>query len=163
MTTRFTRRNVSRRTLTTTLALVLLGTAVAAAAEDASPRRLTATRNSYPHPSPDGSKVVFHSDRTGRSQIYVVDIDGGDVRQLTDLPGDSETPKWSPDGSKIVFANSVEGDSDILVMDADGANPRRVTSGPPDDSHPHWFPDGGRIVFNSSRTTPDPEAEWSRQ
>ena len=145
--------------------IVGLGLAAAAAtAGAAAPQRLTPVQSSYPHPSPDGSKVVFQSNRTGSWQIFVVGTDGTGLRQLTDLPGDNQTPKWSPDGTRIVFAASTgEGPSDILVMNADGSGVRRLVDHPADDGHPHWFPDGTRVVFNSSRTTPDPTAEWGQQ
>ena len=135
-------------------------------AEPAAPpalRWLAGVRSSYPHPSPDGSRVVFQSDRTGRWEIFVAGVGGTGLRQLTDRPGDNVTPKWSPDGTRIVFAASPEGQSDVFVMSADGSAVRRLTDHPGDDSHPQWFPDGSRIVFNSSRTTPDPAADWARQ
>jgi TolB protein len=125
--------------------------------------RLTNVVSSYPHPSPDGSRIAFHSNRTGRSEIFVMDADGGGLRQLTDGPGESVTPAWSPDGGRIAFAVTVDDNSDIYLMDASGADRRRLTEHPGDDSHPHWSADGRRIIFNSARTTPDLAAEWSRQ
>ena len=128
------------------------------------PRQLTSIQNSYPSPSPDGSQVVFQSNRTGRWELFVMGADGGDVRQLTNAPGDNVTPKWSPDGRRIVFAAERRpGDSEIYVMDADGRNARALSPAPGDDSHPSWSPDGARILFNSARNTPDLAADWSRQ
>lgn len=149
------------------LASTLLGLLCAgpAAAQGAAPpsKRLTSVVDGYPHPSPDGRRVAFQSNRTGRWEIYVMNADGSGVAQLTDAPGDNVTPKWSPDGTRIVFAASPGGNSDVFVMNADGTGRRRLTDHPGDDSHPHWSADGARIVFNSARATPDPAAEWSRQ
>ena len=129
-----------------------------------SPRQLTSVQNSYPSASPDGSHIVFQSNRTGRWELFVMRADGTDLRQLTDTPGDNVTPKWSPDGRRIVFAaERTPGDSEIYVMNADGRNVRALSPAPGDDSHPGWSPDGTRVIFNSARNTPDPAADWSRQ
>jgi TolB protein len=118
------------------------------------PRRLTKIVNSYPAPSPDGSRVVFQSNRTGVFQIYSMKADGSDVRQLTNLPDDSYGPSYSPDGKLVAFAHGSNGKSDVYVMEADGSRVHALTTDGLDNSHPHWSPDGRRIVFNSSRTTP---------
>ena len=124
--------------------------------------RLTNTINAYPHPSPDGSRVVFQSNRTGTPQIYVMDIDGGNIVQLTDEPLGAETPKWSPDGLTILFASYVgEDNNDLFVMNADGSDLRQLTKSPGYDGHASWSADGTRIIFNSDRTTPDLNVGWS--
>ncbi len=128
------------------LCLVL---AQVASAQDAMP--VTGVIDAYPSVSPDGTRVLFHSDRSGTNQVYVVNADGSGLKKLTDHPGGSLTPKWSPDGN-------------IWLMDADGGNPRVLVATPGDDSHPQWTPDGTRIVFNSSRpapgTSPDKAEFW---
>jgi Tol biopolymer transport system component len=152
--------------------LIVLGAALAAAAHtslrSAEPIRLTHIVNSYPAGSPDGSTIVFQSNRTGRFQIYTMNIDGGAVRQLTDREGDNGGPSYSPDGQHILFASWRDaangGGCDVYVMSADGGNVRRLTQDGMDNSHPHWSADGARIIFNSSRTTPaadrtDPKKE----
>ena len=73
-----------------------------------------------PSISPDGTQVAFTSDRSGNTNIYVMDIDGTDVTQLTTDPHDDLQPAWSPDGTKIAFHSNRDGDFDILVMNADG-------------------------------------------
>jgi TolB protein len=118
------------------------------------PRRLTKIINSYPAPSPDGSRVAFQSNRTGVFQIYSMKADGSDVRQLTTLRDDSYGPSYSPDGKLITFAHGSGGKSDVYLMAIDGSGARSLTTDGLDNSHPHWWPDGRRIVFNSSRTTP---------
>jgi TolB protein len=127
-------------------------------------RRITNVKDAYPMPSPDGSRVLFQSDRTGDWEIYTMKPDGTDRVRLTNVAGADVTPIWSPDGGRIVFASEREDpDSDIYVMNADGSGQRRLTRQPGDDSHPHWSPDGLRIVFNSARATPDLSADWSKQ
>jgi TolB protein len=118
------------------------------------PQRLTKIINSYPAPSPDGSRVAFQSNRTGVFQIYSMKADGSDVRQLTNLQDDSYGPSYSPDGKLIAFAHGGGGKSDVYLMAIDGSAVHPLTSDGLDNSHPHWSPDGRRVVFNSSRTTP---------
>lgn len=149
-----------------TAGLMLFGNLVAVWAQKPlvlAPQRLTSVINSYPNPSPDGKRVLFQSNRTGRWEIYVMNADGSDPTQLTDRAGDNVTPVWSPDGKRIALAASPGGNSDIYVMNADGSEWKRLTDHPGDDSHPHWSADGSRIVFNSPRTTPDLTADWSSQ
>ncbi len=130
------------------------GQGYAPASGTTGPRRLTKIINSYPAPSPDGSRVVFQSNRTGAFQIYSMKADGSDVRQLTSLQDDSYGPSYSPDGKLITFAHGSGGKSDVYLMALDGSGAHRLTTDGLDNSHPHWSPDGRRIVFNSSRTTP---------
>jgi TolB protein len=145
-------------------------TALAALLLAAAPVSLTAVRDGYPNLSPDGSKLVFHSNRLGTA-IWIADADGSNARVLYDGRGEGEepgTPVWSPDGRRIAFAMKPAGaadenESEVYVMDADGRNVRRLTRTPGDDSHPHWSADGRRIFFNSARATPDLKAPWSRQ
>ncbi len=144
--------------------LLFAATTAAVALQLGPARRITNVKDAYPTPSPDGSRVLFQSDRTGDWEIYTMKPDGSDRVRLTNVQGADVTPIWSPDGKRIVFASEREDpDSDIYVMNADGSGQRRLTRQPGDDSHPHWSPDGARIVFNSARATPDLSADWSKQ
>ncbi|HYZ61105.1 MAG TPA: hypothetical protein VE650_01525 [Acetobacteraceae bacterium] len=99
--------------------------------------------------SPDGSRLLFTTyclfgncgqPATG-AQLFTVKPNGHRLRQLTHLPGNSETPAWSPDGEKIVFArnHAVGREGDIYTMNADGTNVRRLTHEPELDAHqPDW-------------------------
>jgi TolB protein len=129
----------------------------AAAAPAAGVRRLTNVINSYPSPSPDGKRVVFQSNRTGRFGIYVMDADGKNISAITRDPDEFVGPSWSPDGKWIALVSTEGGptrNSDIYILRPDGSGLRRLTTDPADDSHAHWSADGKRIFFNSSRTTP---------
>ena len=61
------------------------------------------SRNHSPRWSPDGQSVAFVSDRSGKGQIYVLAVNGGEARQLTKCPNGATNPVWSPDGTKIAF------------------------------------------------------------
>lgn len=116
------------------------------------------TVNIFPAWSPDGSKIVFVRATPAEEgiedlDIFVMDVDGGNVTQLTDTPdADEWVPTWSPDGSKIVYDYSKgRRGGDIYVIDADGSNPRALTTHADNDTNPAWSPDGTQIVFNSNR------------
>jgi Tol biopolymer transport system component len=126
------------------------------------PTRLTNIINSYPSASPDGRHIAFASTRSGEPQIFVMNANGSEVKQLTWDRGGNVTPAWSPDGAMIAFASTEQrdGSAEIYVMNADGSHQRRLTNHPADDSHPHWSPDSQRIIFSSSRTTSPGGPEW---
>jgi Tol biopolymer transport system component len=132
-------------------------------------RRLTdqGSNDNEPSWSPDGSQIVFYSNRlAGRLNIFRINADGSGMAPLTDstLPVNSWSPCWSPDGSKIAFVSDRDGPrkAEIWVMNADGSNLQKLTtnvqlgadsSGPfySMDQNPAWAPDGTKIAFWSTR------------
>lgn len=108
--------------------------------------------DAFPSFSPDGSRIVFQSDRTGTGEIYVMDADGSNEVLLSDFdddPRDDYTPTWSPDGERIAFVRGEippGGAGELWVMDADGSNAHALPGVPPVD-FPSWSPDGTRIAF----------------
>lgn len=129
---------------------------------ESEPVNLTAHRgvDADPAISPDGSRIAFRSERGGTSDIYVMDRDGSDVRQVT-RGMDAWSPDWSPDGRTLVFSAIVSDpeaevyDSELFTLDltVENAEPVRLTHDPGMDTHPDWSPDGSRIVFASSRAS----------
>ena len=110
----------------------------------------------YAEWSPLGNKITFvklNPNDWGNMDIFVIDVDGGNVTQLTDTDNGTEwVPTWSPDGAKIVYDFTPEGrEGDIYVMDADGTDSERLTTDPANDTGPVWSPDGAQIVFVSTR------------
>ncbi|MFW6079302.1 MAG: Ig-like domain-containing protein [Gemmatimonadota bacterium] len=87
--------------------------------------------------------------------IDLVNVDGTDVRPVTDPSLDARRPTWSPDGTRIAFARIPDGEtaSDIYIVDADGdgADAVALTTDPARDDFPAWSPDGTRIAFTSLR------------
>jgi Tol biopolymer transport system component len=118
-----------------------------------SPQKLIAsTYSDYsPQFSPDGKKISFMSDRSGKQEIWVCDSDGSHVTQLTFLDGPlvGYVPEWSPDGQELVFELDQAGHRDIWTVNADGGTLSRVTSGSLNANNPNWSRDGRWVLFDT--------------
>lgn len=105
-----------------------------------------------PSLSPDGRKLLF--DRYGASDppshdLFVRDLESGELTPVAPHPGYDSDARWSPDGSHIAFHSDRHGseryDTDVYVVRADGSELRRLTR--QGGSYPAWSPDGSRIVY----------------
>ncbi|MBI4904428.1 MAG: serine/threonine-protein kinase [Acidobacteria bacterium] len=106
-----------------------------------------------PRYSPDGTRIVFASNRSGSLEIWVADSTGENPIQLTTFNGPpTGSPMWSPDGKFIVFDSRPAGNPDIYVIPSDGGQPRRLTSDVTQEILPSWSRDGKWIYFASNRT-----------
>ena len=111
--------------------------------------------------SPDGRSLAFVSTRgAGSTDIHLLDLQSGEVRNLTETPGGDYRPSWSPDGRMLAFSSDRGKpprisagrwehlhEPSLYVMDADGENVRRLTAGDQLAGSPKWSPDGRSIVF----------------
>ncbi|MCE9562670.1 MAG: S9 family peptidase [Planctomycetes bacterium] len=64
-------------------------------------------KDTSPHWSPDGKKILFDSTRSGSPQLWVISAEGGEPKQLTEISTGANTGIWSPDGAHIAFVSSV--------------------------------------------------------
>jgi hypothetical protein len=74
----------------------------------------------HPDWSPDGEQIVFESDRSGISQIYIMNADGSGPKALTAGPDWNTEPKWSPDGNWIAYHCRQGGETNICVVSPEG-------------------------------------------
>ena len=115
----------------------------------------SSTNDFDPQLSPDGTKVAFATDRSGRGrEIWTASLDGTSARALMPATGrELGSPRWSPDGHWIVFDGvNDEGNWDIYSVDAAGGQARRLTSHPGFENFPSWSRDGRWIYFRSMRS-----------
>ena len=125
--------------------------------------------------SADGSKIVYRGRviepgtelddfrslldrglwRPTALEIFVMDADGGDRRQVTDLGGANFGPFFHPDGERIIFSSNFhdpEGRNfDLFIINEDGTGLERITFNGTFDGFPMFSPDGAHLVFASNR------------
>jgi TolB protein len=117
-------------------------------------------RNRAPVWSPDGTQIAFRSSRDGDSEIFVVDYDGSDLRQITDNDYDDAFPTWAPDSSRIAFAGEAGDDFEIFVASVEGGDPVQITDNDFDDFFPVWSPADETVAFVSDRSRPTPNFDF---
>lgn len=89
--------------------------------------------------------------------IFVADLDGKIVKQLTDQDGYDAEATVSPKGDKIVFTSMRSGDPELYIMDIDGSNVKQITNTMGYDGGAFFSPDGTQLVFRASRPTTEAE------
>jgi TolB protein len=109
--------------------------------------------NTYPVPSPDGSRIAFRKMLDTNSEVFIANIDGSGIKNLTDHPAFDGWPAWSPDGKRIAFASNRNSAYQVFVMDADGSNVKLVANTEGRATAPQWSKDGRSIYFTNSWRT----------
>ncbi|GMR11555.1 MAG: hypothetical protein BMS9Abin28_2390 [Anaerolineae bacterium] len=107
--------------------------------------------------SPGMDKIAFASQQAGRWDLFVLELDTGYVRQLTDTPGYEGKPTWSPDGLWVAYEAYYGDNFDIWILPLGGSqSPIQLTNDAGSDTAPAWDPGGRRIAFVSDRSgSPD--------
>ena len=98
------------------------------------------------------SYISFYSNRTGNRDIYIIDTNGENLRNLTNHPASDCCATWAPDGRSFAFMSRRDGKGNIYIMKVGETEARRLTNHPEEDSAPSWSPDGKWIAFRSNRT-----------
>jgi Tol biopolymer transport system component len=125
--------------------------------------------------SPDGSKIVFRGRHPGPGaelddyfallkktvwrptslEIFVMDRDGRNLRQVTHFGKANWAPYWTPDGKRIIFASNMKDPAqrnfDLFLVNLDGSGLEQVTFNETFDGFPMFSPDGTKLVFASNR------------
>jgi Tol biopolymer transport system component len=155
-------------------------------------RRLT-TAVGYdggPFFSPDGTKIVYRAYhptdaaelaayrdllsrnmvRPSRMEIWIMNADGSDQRQITQLGGANFAPYFTPDGQRIIFSSNHKNprsrNFDLYLINLDGSGLEQVTTNPEFDGFPMFSPDGTKLIWASNRHADKPTdtnlflAEW---
>ena len=162
------RIHIRLKTLVALLALLVLGIFIdsvfrqlrnSSKVASATPRAISSSQESK-------RLIAFVSAQDGNSEIYVMNFDGTDIRNITNNPAYDGSPVWSPDGSKIAFETDRNGNLDIFVMNADGSGLMQLTHDRANDvlgASPQvqlfgvkapevWSPDGSHILFSNDRS-----------
>ncbi len=125
--------------------------------------------------SPDSSQLVYRADhpteidsineyqsllktnlvRPSRMEIFVVNADGSNRRQITNNGAANFAPYWHPDGKKIIFASNLHNpkgrDFDLYLINVDGSGLQRITQNPTFDGFPMFSKNGKKLLFASNR------------
>jgi Tol biopolymer transport system component len=125
--------------------------------------------------SPDGKKIVYrawhptnpdslkayrdllklHMIRPNRMELFTMNADGSEQKQITSLGGANFGPSWTPDGERIIFSsnhkNPRSGNFDLYLVNADGTGLEQVTTNPVFDGFPMFSPDGKKLIWASNR------------
>jgi TolB protein len=100
----------------------------------------------------DVPSISFSSNRSGNFDIYTIDINGENLRNITDSRENDAGATWSPDGRFFAYHAELNGNVDIYVMDLEGKERHRLTNDPWVDMAAAWSPDGQWIAFCSDRS-----------
>ena len=119
------------------------------------------TVTTYASLSPDGRKFAFRRVVDGpafewdlkptqrNSEVFVMDVDGSNVQNLSSSAAFDGWPFWSPDSKRVAFASNRLGpanNSEIFIVNADGSGLHQLTQGPGSYAQPSWAPDGKAIL-----------------
>ena len=109
-----------------------------------------------PQISPDGKLVAFTVQTVDVAankkpvQVWIVPLEGGAPRQITQDGESNQRPRWSPDSKRIAYLSDRGGSSQIWMMDPDGGNARQVTNLATEADGHLFSPDGKNLVFTSA-------------
>jgi len=114
------------------------------------------SRDANPKWSPESDKILFISNASGITNVWVMNPDGSERQNLSKVALGNQLfeegeASWSPDGQEILFSSMVNGNTDIYIMQRDGTGRHNLTDHPATDFNPVWSPDGQSIAFLSDR------------
>jgi TolB protein len=93
------------------------------------------------------TKMAYVNLQSGNKEIYLSDIDGANVKPLTQNHSINVSPVWTPDGRKIAFTSYLKRNPDLYLVDLDGKNLTPFLHHPGLNTSPSWSPDGKQIAL----------------
>ena len=106
--------------------------------------------------TPDGSRIVFNSNRHGDHEVFVMNSDATGVTRLTENPGSDHSAAVDPSGQWIVYVSQRKGIYELHRMKLDGSDDIKLPVGREENYKPDWSPDGKRLVFFGPTELPAP-------
>ncbi|TNF22484.1 MAG: Tol-Pal system protein TolB [Rhodobacteraceae bacterium] len=100
-----------------------------------------------PRFAPNGQTAVFSLNEGANTDIFLMDLNSGATRRLTNTPAIETAPSYNPDGSQIVFESDRSGSQQLYIMPAGGGDARRISFGEGRYGTPVWSPRGDLIAF----------------
>jgi len=128
--------------------------------------RITTDREKDGHAdwSPTSDQIAFVSGRSGKGDVYLLDLPKKTTTRLTHGEQPYLYPQWSPDGKRLAFIQGSNENHDIAVL-APGLNPpapsKQLTTWRYDDLRPVWSPDGKRIAFYTNYNAAGDPRTWA--
>jgi len=109
----------------------------------------------FPTWSPDGSRIAFSAKGPSEDNyhVYMINVDGTQLTQLSDGLASDFWPDWSPDGTSIAFSrssNDPPSPYDIYLVNVESMEIEKVTENSSQDSYPDWSPNGEKIAYVSN-------------
>jgi len=102
--------------------------------------------------SPDGSRIVFQSNRSGSAEIWMAEADGANPVRLTEFNGPlAGAPQWCADGKRIAFDGRTDGSSSIWLMNIEDRKPSKLGGANTQKSLPLWSSDCRFILASDGR------------
>ncbi|MFQ5841875.1 MAG: Tol-Pal system beta propeller repeat protein TolB [Thermodesulfobacteriota bacterium] len=97
------------------------------------------------------TKIAFASTTSGNKEIYIVDFDGHNLRQITNNGSINLSPAWSPDGRIIAFTSYIKRNPDLYLFDLTRSVQMRLSAHPGLNAAPAWSPDGNKMALMMRR------------
>ncbi len=107
-----------------------------------------------PSLSPNGKELAFISNRTGFYEVWILSIETGETRVVTDLKANYlSSANWSPDGQRLVLTKFTrEGNADISIIEIESLSEKSILQSAYNEMAPRWSVDGKSIYFSSNKT-----------
>lgn len=102
------------------------------------------------------TRIAFINNQTRHKEIYLMDYDGANVRQLTSHKSITLLPKWAPDGKSIAYNSYRAGNPDAYILDVEAGAVRDLSTRQGLNTCPNWSPDGATLALTMSKGG-DPE------